>query len=401
MHGNAVIMPVADRLARVPGADLGDWMSVATLGLGAFAIGTDMFVVAGVLGGLAGDLGVTVGAAGLTVTGFALAYAIGAPLLSALLGARRLRSVLIGSVVLFGLFNVTSAVAPSLGVLLGARVLSALAASVYVPAAGAAVVPAVSESQRGRALAVILGGSSIAMVLGAPLGVLLAATYSWRVAFGLVAVLAAVTALGLRRSSVGSVPLMPSTMGQRLRLLRSPAVAGLLGVTLLVMTGSNSMYTYLDVLLGSAAGPAGLGLLIGVFGVGGMIGTWWGGATADRWGGRPVVLLAASVLTAGFALLPFVASTLAGTLVVVALWGIAAWGFVPAQQHRLIEFGPQAVPLLLGLNSSAIHLGFAAGALLGGQVVDATGAGPLWMLAVTCCGAGLILHALLTRRSRS
>jgi predicted MFS family arabinose efflux permease len=83
------------------------------------------------------------------------------------------------------------------------------------------------------------------------------------------------------------------------------------------------------------------------------------------------------------------------------LWGIAAWGFVPVQQHRLIEFGPQAVPLLLGLNSSAIHLGFAAGALLGGQVVDATGAGPLWMLAVTCCGAGLILHALLTRRSRS
>jgi predicted MFS family arabinose efflux permease len=145
MHGNAVIMPVADRLARVPGADLGAWMSVATLGLGAFAIGTDMFVVAGVLGGLAGDLGVTVGAAGLTVTVFALAYAIGAPLLSALLGARRPRSVLIGSVVLFGLFNGTSV--PSLGVLLGARVLSALAASVYVPAAGAAVAPAVSESQ--------------------------------------------------------------------------------------------------------------------------------------------------------------------------------------------------------------------------------------------------------------
>jgi predicted MFS family arabinose efflux permease len=190
-------------------------------------------------------------------------------------------------------------------------------------------------------------------------------------------------------------------MSQRLRLLRSPAVAGLLGVKLLLMTGSNSMYIYLDVLLGSAAGPVGLGLLIGVFGLGGMVGAWWGGAAADRWGGRPVVLLAASVLTAGFALLPFVASTLEGTLVVVAVWGIAAWGFVPAQQHRLIELGPQAVPLLLGLNSSAIHLGFAAGALLGGQVVDATGAGPLWTLAVTCCGAGLTLHALLTHRSRS
>ncbi|MGH3883683.1 MAG: hypothetical protein ACRDSG_18710 [Pseudonocardiaceae bacterium] len=107
------------------------------------------------------------------------------------------------------------------------------------------------------------------------------------------------------------------------------------------------------------------------------------------------------MLTAGFALFPLVTSTLAGALVVVVVWGIAAWGFVPAQQHCLIGLGPQAAPLLLGLNSSAIHLGFAAGALLGGQVVDTAGAGPLWMLAVACCGAGLILHALLTHRSRS
>ncbi|MDQ4093175.1 MAG: MFS transporter, partial [Actinomycetota bacterium] len=277
---------------------------------------------------------------------------------------------------------------------------SALAASVYVPAAGAAAVAAVSASQRGRALAVILGGSSMAMVLGAPVGVLLAVTYSWRAAFGLVTALAAVTALGLLRSSVGSSLLTRSTMSQRLQLLRSPPVAGLLGVTLLVMTGSNSMYTYLDALLGSAAGSAGLGLLIAALGVGGMVGTWWGGAAADRWSSRPVVLLAASVLTAGFALFPLVASTLAVALVVVALWGIAVWGFVPAQQRRLIELGPQVATLLLGLNSSAIHLGFAAGALLGGQVVDAAGTARLWMLAVICCGAGLILHAFLTRRSR-
>ena len=188
MHCHAVVTPVVDRMTHVPGAALGTWTSVATLGIGAFAIGTDMFVVAGVLRGLAGDLDVTVGAAGLTVTAFALAYAIGAPLLSALIEERRVRSVLIGSLVLFGLFNLASAVA------------------------------AVPANQRGRALAVILGGSSMAMVLGAPLGVLLAATYSWRAAFGLVAALAAVTALGLLCSSVGSVVLTHSTVGQRLRL---------------------------------------------------------------------------------------------------------------------------------------------------------------------------------------
>jgi predicted MFS family arabinose efflux permease len=114
-----------------------------------------------------------------------------------------------------------------------------------------------------------------------------------------------------------------------------------------------------------------------------------------------VVLLAVTVLTAGFAVLPLVATTVAGALAVVLGWGIAAWGFVPAQQHRLIGLGVGPARLVLALNSSATHLGFAAGALLGGLVVDAAGAGALWLLAVPCCGAGLMLHAILTRGARS
>jgi predicted MFS family arabinose efflux permease len=136
------------------------------------------------------------------------------------------------------------------------------------------------------------------------------------------------------------------------------------------MTASNSMYTYLAVLLGGAARPVGLGLFIGAFGLGGLAGTWWGAIAADRSCSRPVVLLAATVLTAAFAVLPLVATTVAGALTVVA-------------------------------GSSATHLGFAAGALLGGLVVDAAGACSLWLLAVGCCGAGLMLHWVLTREARS
>jgi predicted MFS family arabinose efflux permease len=401
MHDDVVSTAVVDRATRPPGPDRGRWTMVAALGIGAFAIGTDLFVVAGILAGLADDLGVTVGAAGLTVTVFALAYATGGPLLSALLGARPLRRVLIGSLVLFGLFNVMSAMAPTLPMLLAARVLGALAASVYVPAAGAAAVAAVPTSHRGRALGVILGGASIAMLLGAPLGVLLAAMLSWRAAFGLVAVLAAVTVLGLLHSGVGSDRPTRSTVRERLRLMRSRPVVVTLAVTFLVMTASNSMYTYVAVLLGTVAGPVGLGLFIGAFGLAGMVGTWWGGTAADRGGSRRVVLLAVTVLTAVFAVLPLVATTMAGALTVVLGWGIAAWGFVPAQQHRLIGLGVGPAPLVLALNSSATHLGFAAGALLGGLVVDTAGAGSLWLLAVACCGAGMMLHAILTREARS
>jgi predicted MFS family arabinose efflux permease len=80
-------------------------------------------------------------------------------------------------------------------------------------------------------------------------------------------------------------------------------------------------------------------------------------------------------------------------------WGLAAWAFVAAQQRRVIELGPAT--LLLALNSSAVHLGFATGALLGGRVVDAAGVGSLWLLPVVCCGVGLVLHGILGREARS
>jgi predicted MFS family arabinose efflux permease len=134
MRNHAAGAAVLDQLTRAPGWVSGSWSSVAVLGLGAFAIGTELFVVAGILSGLAGDLGVTAGAAGLTVTVFALAYATGAVLLGALLGTRPQRQLLIGSLGLFGLFSMMSAVAPTLPALLAARALGGLAASVYLPA---------------------------------------------------------------------------------------------------------------------------------------------------------------------------------------------------------------------------------------------------------------------------
>ncbi|MFF5207539.1 MFS transporter [Streptosporangium sp. NPDC000396] len=405
MHDEVAGTAVLDRKTRTPERDRQRdqrrWLPVATLGIGALAIGTDMFVVAGILSQIARDLGVTIGAAGLTATVSALACATGAVLLSALLGSRPPRQTLIGSVALFGILSALSAAAPTLPALLATRLLGALAASVYMPAAGAAAVAAVPASHRGRALGVILGGTSAATVLGAPLGVLLASALSWRAAFGLVAVLAAIAVTGLLLTGAGSGPLMRATVRERLHPMRSPAVAGVLGVTFLVMTASYSMYTYLPLLLAPTAGPPGPGFFIGAFGTGGLAGLWWGATTADRNGTRRVIVPAVAMLTAAFAALPHLATTVTGTLAVVIGWGIAAWGFVPAQQHHLIGLGPGPAPLLLALNSSAIHLGSAAGALLGGLVVDTAGAGRLWMPAVACCVAGLTVHEILTRKAPS
>ncbi|TLQ48693.1 MFS transporter [Streptomyces marianii] len=425
--------------------------TLAVLGAGVFAIGTDMFVVAGVLGGIATDLGVTVGSAGLAVTVFALTYAVGAVLLAPPLSARPPRRVLVVSSAAFAVLNVSAALAPALPALLAARLLGALAASAYVPAAAAAAAAVMPASHRGRALGTIVGCMSAATVLGAPAGVLLASMLSWRAAFALPAVLAAaVTGLLLTcdvprppesgeppasggeapcpgdaghpgRQQVpphqrqlrpgrlshhrpllshrdpGQAPRCRAAVRARLRPLGSPAVAATLVVTFLLMTASYSTYTYLPQLLAEAAAPMGSGLFIAVFGLAGAAGTWWGGSAADRRGPGRVVGPALVVSAAAFAVLPHTVATAAGAVVAVAGWGAAVWGFVPAQQHRLIGLGAATPTLLLALHSGAVHLGSAAGSLLGGLVVDTVGAARLWTVAVVFCGAAWAVHTILAR----
>jgi predicted MFS family arabinose efflux permease len=388
---------VVDRPVPARAAERAGWRAVATMSAGAFAIGTDTFVVAGLLADIAQEWRITLGAAGLAVTVSSLAIAVGAPLLAAVLGGRPLRALLVGSLSLFAVFELVAAFAPGWGVLLVARALAALAAAVYAPTATAAAVAAVPDGQRGRALAAMVGGASVAMTVGAPVGVLLAAATSWRAAFGLIAVLAAGAAVALLRCERESPALARTSVRERLRPLRSPEVVGLLGVTLLAMAASSVLYTYLAVLVGGTVGPGGIGLVIAAFGIGGMAGTWCGGAVADRWGSRATVLVATAVLAAVGPMLS-AAGTAAGVAALAIGWGVASWGIVPAQQHRLLGLGRGPAPVVLALNSSSIHLGSALGALLGGLVLDAGAADRLWWVSIGCCGAGLLLRMKITTR---
>jgi predicted MFS family arabinose efflux permease len=357
------------------------------------AIGTDMFVVAGLLGQIAADLEVSVGVAGVTITVFAIAYATGAPLLGALLAGRNQRRVLIMSLLIFGCCAATSALAPTLTVLLGARVLAGLAASGYAPAAAAYAVATQPPDRRGRVLGVLQGASSTAMLAGAPLGLLLAAALSWRATFGLVLLTAVVAVLGLLRCDMEGVHQRRLAPRDRFALMASPAVLGTLGATVLLMAGSNSLYSFLGVLLGGVTGADGLWLFVAAFGVGGVLGTWLGGAAADRWGGRWPPLLAGACLLVVFAVLPLAASTAPAALAIAVCWGASGWAFMPGQQHRLAGMCAGPPTFLLALNSSAVQVGFATGALLGGLLVDAAGAGALWILAVGCASLALAVQA--------
>jgi predicted MFS family arabinose efflux permease len=374
--------------------------TTAALRLGWFAVGTAMFMLAGLLGPIADTFGVPVGVVGLAVTSFSLAYALGGPPLQALLGSAPSGRVLLGSLATFGLAAAVSATAPAIGVLLAAQVVGGLAAAVWGPVSAASAVAVAGADRVGRTLGGFQAASSLAMIAGAPVGLLLARALSWRAGFGLVALTALVTLVMLTyRPAVQGVPLRSPVL-ERLRPLRAPRVLGTLAVTLLVMAASNSVFSYLGVLLSGPGWQVDVGLCLLLFGVAGIVGIGVGGRAADRWGGGRPALVSAALLTLGTALIPAVAAVTPALVLLILLWGFTGWTFVPGQQHRLITADPAAAPILLALHGSAVQLGFAVGALSGGLVIDAGGPSWLWIVPLLCGVPAVIGFAVILWRSR-
>ena len=149
------------------------------LALGTFATGTESFMIAPLLPGLARDLSVTLTVAGQLVTVFGLTYAVSSPALSALTAGIGRRKLLLASMAAFALANFVASSTTGFWQLLAARVLLACAAGLYVPSASALAGAVVAPERRGTALAIVNGGTSIAVALGVPLGVEARAAANW------------------------------------------------------------------------------------------------------------------------------------------------------------------------------------------------------------------------------
>lgn len=375
----------------------GSLTSLISLTLGAFAIGTEGFMIAGLLPALARDLNVGVPAAGHLVTAFSLAYAIGAPVIAVLtagLERRRLLAVAMGC---FTLANLLAALAPGYAGLLAARLLLALSAASFMPAASGYAAALGGPERRGRALSMVTNGLTLAIIAGVPLGVLVGEGFGWRATFLGVAVLATLSLLGILARLPRQPPGATASLGERLALAKRGDVLAVLATSVLTVAGTFTIYTYLGVFLACRAGlgPEGLALVLLGFGLTSAVGTWLGGITADRWGARAIVILGSGLALSAYLALSFGAAleparAMPVMLPAILLWGLASWGLMTAQQARLVALAPALAPVSLSLNSSAIYLGSATGAAVGALVIADGAVGRLGWVA-----AGFSLAALL------
>ena len=379
----------------------GSLRPVAVLAVGSFAMGTDSFVLAGILPNIAGGLHVSTAAAGQTITVFALTYALAAPLLAGITGTLPRKPLMLAALGVCVLANLASAAAPSLGLLLAARVAAGLGAALYTPNASASATALVEPARRGRALAMVLGGLTVGTVLGVPVGTAIGQQISWQASLVFVAVVGLVALLGIL-ATLPSLALPPAVpVRARFALLGNRRVLAIVAVMLLASAASISVYTYVAVVLAHTAHITGttLAVVLLVWGAGGAVGAFGSGALTDRYGPGRTLLLAITTLTGTLAALT-VASSVPVVFVVMAVNGAAAWAVATPNNHRLTALAPALPGVVISLNSSGIYLGQALGAAAGGLLLDHQLTPDLLPLVGAAFGVvALTAHLLTLRRN--
>ncbi|SEQ05143.1 Predicted arabinose efflux permease, MFS family [Devosia sp. YR412] len=347
------------------------------LAVGTFAIGVESFAISSLLPQIAESTGVSLTQAGYLVLAFALANAFGSPVLAALTGTADRRRTLTTAALVFSAGAIWAGFSQGYADLMAARILMAFAAGLYTATAQATGVAISSVDHRARAISVIVGGTTMAVAFGAPLGALVAGLVSWRGSYFMVAGFGVVAALSIWLLLPSGLRGAPLTLRQRIGAVALPGVPGALLTTLFNLAGAFTVIIYLAVITTQSIGLARelVPAVLLAFGIGAAFGNAVGGQLADRIGARPTVI-GAAVLNGVMLLAISLAAHLPTAAVIpvffliVIIWGGTSWAFPPAQSSYLLSLSPSNAPLVLSLNASALYLGIASGSLIGGLVLQ-------------------------------
>ncbi|MET3984850.1 DHA1 family chloramphenicol resistance protein-like MFS transporter [Streptomyces sp. PvR034] len=378
-------MPAAAERTRMP-------VAVYVLGLSVFALGTSEFMLSGLLPPIAEDMGVSIPQAGLLISAFAIGMVVGAPLLAVATLRLPRRTTLVSLISLFGLGQVAGALAPTYELLFASRIVSALACAGFWAVGAAVAIAMVERHQRARAMAVMIGGLSIANVLGVPAGAFLGEHLGWRSAFWSVGAASAIALVGIL-ALIPPIPLADEKprLVRELAIYRDRQVWLSIGVTALAAGGVFCAFSYLSPLLTEVAGldSAWVPWILGLFGVGALVGTTVGGRVADAhlFG---VLLWGISASTVFLTALALLASAQVAAIALAFLLGFSAFFTAPALNARMFNVAGAAPTLAGATTTAAFNLGNTGGPWLGGTVIDAG-----WGFAATAwAGAAMTVTAI-------
>ncbi len=365
-------LATADRRgALVASSRLQTGLIECALAVGGFGIGTGEFAIMGLLPNMAGDLHITEPQAGHVISAYALGVVVGSPIIAVLAARLPRRTLLLGLMLAFALFNGLSAIAPGYASLMAFRFFAGMPHGAYFGVAALVAASLAAPNKRAQAVGRVMLGLTIATLLGTPVATWFGLHLGWRAALAAVGSIGLVTAVLIVAAMGQDAPPHAASPLRELGAFRRKQVWLTAGIAAVGCGGTFSVYSYITSTLTEVAGMplSVVPVVLCVFGAGMILGNVVGSRLADR----ALMPLIGGMLVWNMAVLSLFVFTahhpVAATLNVLLIG--CGFAIVPGLQTRLMDVAADAQTLAAALNHAAFNIANALGAWLGGLAIAA------------------------------
>lgn len=345
------------------------WLPVISLTFSTFIFNTSEFIPIGLLSDIASDFAITESKAGMLITVYAWIVALASLPLMLAFSKTENKKLMLSIVALFIASHVLSGFSTSYYMLMLSRAGVACAHAIFWSIVTPLAVRVAPEGRRSTALSLIITGSSVAMIVGLPLGRAVGLLVGWRATFLLIAALSAIVFIIL----AASLPKTPSDNDVSIKslpaLLRTPGLGGIYLLTVIIITGHYTSYSYIEPFLAQVAGMSNtlITIVLSIFGIVGIIGSYFFAKYFDRHQFTFIRFAVAGISIFTLLLLPS-ASNKATVILICILWGLAINSYNLSFQSEILQVAPHGTAIAMSIYSGIYNVGIGAGALVGGNV---------------------------------
>ena len=345
------------------------WLPVIGLAFSTFIFNTSEFIPIGLLSDIAADFSITESNAGMLITVYAWVVALASLPLMLTFAKTENKRLMLGITALFIVSQVLSGISKDFYMLMISRIGVACAHAIFWSIVTPYAVRIAPEGKKSAALSIIVCGSSIAMIVGMPIGRTIGLLMGWRATFLVIGAAAAVIFLFL----AFLLPKAPSDSSISLRklpaLIKSPALLSIYLTTVIAITGHFTAYSYIEPFLAQTAGlsETWITLILTIFGFVGLVGSFLFAKCYDAHR-KLFIVFAVCGLCVSMLMLQVMSFSLASVILLCVFWGTAINFYNLAFQSEIIRNAPQGSAVAMSIYSGIYNMGIGSGALVGGYV---------------------------------